>query len=240
MTDRINILTASDAEPRAFDPCVDRAIFALRPDFVALSLVVRHARNVPADDPRAADAIAHVPAADAPWTRGHIEAWRDAYRAFGAKPQRTPCSVDALLARLARDGSLPRVNAIVDLYNAISVRFGLPIGGENVAAYVGSPRLIRAAGGEAFVTTKNGEPAIEAAEAGEVIWRDDEGVTCRRWNWRQSPRTRIDEAAADLWFVLERLEPMPLDALHDAAEALAAGLRRLAPDARIDAALLRA
>ena len=55
------------------------------------------------------------------WREAHLEAWRDAYRAFGAKPQRTPCSAEALLRRVQREGTLPRINAIVDLYNALNV-----------------------------------------------------------------------------------------------------------------------
>jgi DNA/RNA-binding domain of Phe-tRNA-synthetase-like protein len=57
----------------------------------------------------------------APWAAPHLDAWRDAYEAFGAKPQRTPCSAKALRKRCERDGSLPPVNPIVDLYNAISL-----------------------------------------------------------------------------------------------------------------------
>jgi DNA/RNA-binding domain of Phe-tRNA-synthetase-like protein len=72
-----------------------------------------------------------------------------------------------------------------------------------------------------------------------VIWRDDSGVTCRRWNWRQTPRTRLDVASTDMWFVLERLEPMPLGALVEAGDMLVAGLRRLAPTAQITSELLR-
>lgn len=71
---------------------------------------------------------------------------------------------------------------------------------------------------------------IEAPEAGEVIWRDDVGVTCRRWNWRQGSRTQITEESEDMWFVLERLDPMPVEALQDAGRMLVGGLRRISPD----------
>ena len=75
-----------------------------------------------------------------------------------------------------------------------------------------------------------GQPVVETPEAGEVIWRDDLGVTCRRWNWRQGPRTQITEASQDMWFVLERLDPMPVEALLDAGRMLVGGLRRIAPE----------
>ncbi len=167
-----------------------------------------------------------------------MDAWRQAYSAFGAKPQRTPCSAEALRRRVERDGALPRINVVVDLYNMLSLQYALPVGGENLAAYVGAPRLVRAAGVETFETTREGQPATEIVTAGEVVWRDDQGVTCRRWNWRQTVRTRLDVDSTDMWFVLERLEPMPVASLREAGESLIASLLELAPDARIATRLI--
>lgn len=118
---------------------------------------------------------------------GHMAAWREAFRAFGAKPQRTRNSAEALLRRV-EDG-LPRINRLADAYNAVSIRTQTPLGGENVAAYEGPLRLVRASGDEDFGTLASGEEVVEHPSAGEVVWRDDAGVTCRRWNWRQCYRT---------------------------------------------------
>jgi DNA/RNA-binding domain of Phe-tRNA-synthetase-like protein len=222
-----------------FLPSVAAEIFELRPDYCALSIVADGVRNRAGDGAFARN-IDRAGAAHAlpDWTEAHLEAWRDAYRAFGAKPQRTPCSADALRKRMQNDGRLPTINAVVDLYNALSVRFAIPIGGENAAAYVGNPRLVRAAGHERFDTVKDGLPAAEAIPPGEVVWTDDLGVTCRRWNWRQGVRTRIDEATTFMWFVLERLEPMPAEALGDCGERLVAALRELSPEATISSTLI--
>ncbi|MGH9348559.1 MAG: hypothetical protein ACRD26_14970, partial [Vicinamibacterales bacterium] len=97
-----------------------------------------------------------------------------------------------------------------------------------------------ASGGEAFETVKDGQPVVDRVEPGEVIWRDDLGATCRRWNWRQTARTRVEVTTRDLWFVLERLDPMPIAALVEAGDALVEGLRRLAPDAAVSTEILRA
>ncbi|MGO1077782.1 B3/B4 domain-containing protein [Inquilinus sp. CA228] len=219
-------------------PAVDPAVRALRPDFVALSLVARGARNGPSDDDGAAR-LAEACAATGPdWAAAHLEAWREAYRGFGAKPQRTPCSAEALRKRAQRDGGLPPINRMVDLYNALSVRWAVPIGGEDLAAYAGPPRLVRATGDETFETLSNGEVALEHPEPGEVVWRDDRGVTCRRWNWRQGPRTRLDLPTTEMWFVIERLEPMPIAALEAVGRDLADGIRTIAPAARIETTLL--
>ena len=161
-----------------------------------------------------------------PWAEAHLNAWREAYRGFGAKPQRTPCSAEALRKRCERDGTVPAANAVVDLYNAISLRFAIPVGGEDASSYVGSPQLVRATGAESFDTMADGQPKLETVEAGEVVWRDNLGATCRRWNWRQGTRTRITEASTSLWFVLERLEPMPTEALLTAGKELDEALQQ--------------
>ena len=215
-----------------FTPVIDAEIFSLRPDYCAVSVVAAgleiHDRH-PVVDRYIEDPFAHE--APNPWSEEHLEAWRGAYRAFGAKPQRTPCSAEALLARLRKDGRLPAVNAVVDAYHAVSVRYAMPIGGENVAAYVGAPRLIRARGSEAFDTVQDGKPASEGVPAGEVVWADDHGVTCRRWNCRQGVRTRIDLHTRQAWFVLERLEPMPVSAAIEAAAMLTQLMRAMTPTA---------
>lgn len=212
-------------------PIIDAEIFALRPDFMALSIYLSGGRNGPSDASSKALLAAAVHALDAfPWAEAHLDAWREAYRAFGAKPKKTLCSAEALRKRAVKDGAMRPLNAVVDLYNAVSLRFAVPVGGEDAATYAGLPRLCLAKGDELFHTMAEGQPVVETPEAGEVIWRDDLGVTCRRWNWRQGPRTQITEASQDMWFVLERLDPMPVEALLDAGRMLVGSLRRISPE----------
>jgi DNA/RNA-binding domain of Phe-tRNA-synthetase-like protein len=224
---------------RSFTPSVSSEIFELRPDYRALSIIadgVQNAARHPASDEivETGHAAKHWPA----WGDAHLDAWRAAYRGFGAKPQRTPSSVEALATRLQDDGQLPTISAVVDLYNAVSVRFAVPIGGENISAYAGDPLLKRATGRETFDTVKDGSPCLEAVPVGEVVWADERGVTCRRWNWRQGLRTRIDLTTTCMWFVLDRLEPMPISALLEAGDLLAATLRKLSPCAAITSNLI--
>jgi DNA/RNA-binding domain of Phe-tRNA-synthetase-like protein len=225
--------------PAQFLPAVDPQIFELRPDYRALSLVAEGVQNA-ARHPASDEIIESVRAGGQwpAWGDGHLEAWREAYRGFGAKPQRTPSSAEALVKRMRGEGQMPAINAVVDLYNALSVRFAVPIGGENIDAYLGHPTLKRATGHETFDTVKDGSSVQEPVPAGEVVWADERGVTCRRWNWRQGLRTRIDLATSRMWFVLERLEPMPMPALLEAGERLAATLRTLGPRATVTSTIL--
>ena len=82
------------------------------------------------------------------------------------------------------------MNRLTDLYNAVSVLHQVPLGGEDLTRYDGPPRLVRATGQEPFDTVADGETVVEHPDPGEVVWCDDAGVTCRRWNWRQARRTR--------------------------------------------------
>lgn len=211
----------------------------LVPGFVPLVVEARGLSNGPSDERSSAlldDAVRRLTArlaGRAPHEDPHLAAWRDAYTAFGAKPSRTRNSAEALARRALADGGLPRINLLVDLYNAVSVAHLVPVGGEDTDHILGGMRLVRAGGDEKFETAAGGEPVVEHPEAGEVVWQDDAGVTCRRWNWRQGVRTRLTEDSVNAVFLLERLAPMPLDELHTAAGELAEGLRLLSPAAEV-------
>ena len=215
---------------------VDAAVFALRPDYRAMLLavdgIVPGPSNQASDEllqaaeAAAREALRGRPAEDLP----HVAAWREAYRAFGAKPQRTRNSLEALLRRVP--SGLPRVNRLTDLYNAISVRHQIPLGGEDLSRYTGAPRLVRATGIEPFDTAADGAAVIEHPDPGEVVWCDDAGVTCRRWNWRQARRTQLREDTTAALFILDALDPITDQALHAAADDLAAHLARLGPRVR--------
>ncbi|MFE0331367.1 B3/B4 domain-containing protein [Streptomyces sp. NPDC003753] len=169
----------------------------------------------------------------APHEDPHMAAWRAVYTAFGAKPSRTRNSAEALAKRALSDTGLPRINVLVDIYNAISVAHLIPVGGEDLDRIQGAMHLVRAVGDEEFVTVAGGEETVEHPDTGEVVWRDEAGVTCRRWNWRQGPRTRLTEESTSALFLLESLAPMPVADVEQAGAELAELLEKFSPGARI-------
>ena len=226
----------------SFTPSIDPAVSDLAPGFRALSIVVDAAPLAQAciGETQLQAACRAVLAGAPAWAEDHLAAWDDVFKRFGAKPKRTACSAQALRKRVLKDGALPAIDPVVDLYNAISLKYAIPVGGENLAAYVGAPRLVRADGSERFDVIKEGQLTYESPEPGEVIWRDDEGVTCRRWNWRQGVRTRLSADASQMWFILESLPAMPLEALHAAGDELVAQLQAMMPGATCATRLLAA
>ena len=237
---------AATRSPESFlDACsVDPAVLELRPDYRALLLVVEGLEPQaasPAVDKMIAGAETHARellSACAVDQLPHIAAWREAYRAFGAKPQRTRNSLEALTRRA--EGGLPRVNALTDVYNAVSVRHQIPLGGEDLALYRGPARLVRAAGDEPFDTAVGGEDVVEHPDAGEVVWRDDVGVTCRRWNWRQGRRTALSDGTRTALFIMDALAPVDDASLAAAADDLTVALSALGNDVRATRRMLGA
>ena len=162
-----------------------------------------------------------------------VTAWRQAYRDFGVRPREARSSVEALLRRAAR--GLPRIDRLTDVYNAVSVLHLVPVGGEDVAGYQGAARLVVATGDEQFDTVDNGQVTIHSAAPGEIIWRDDVGVTCRRWNWRQCVRTRLTATTTEALFIIDGLGPQARDRAEAAATDLVDRLAAGSPDAIFEA-----
>jgi DNA/RNA-binding domain of Phe-tRNA-synthetase-like protein len=244
----ITMLTAPEVSEsaRAFlaGVAVAPEVFELRPDYRVLVMAAEGLEPGPPDqaseellaraETRARNALDGRAPEDVP----QVADWRDAYRAFGAKPQRTRPSVEALLRRL--DAGLPRIDRLTDAYNAVSIANLVPVGGEDLDQYLGPARLVRAAGDEDFGIMAHGEPAIEHPKPGEVIWRDDSGITCRQWNWRQCTRTRITPATINAVFIIDGLAALGHDGLTAAGDDLAGSLARLSPRAAIASRLITA
>ncbi|UFR06281.1 hypothetical protein KBP30_36195 [Streptomyces sp. Go40/10] len=147
--------------------------------------------------------------ADGSWrpadeTDPRIEAWHAAYRSFGTNPRRVRPSVDALGRRMAKKGSLPRINPAVDSYNSVSVRHGLPAGAFDLDRVTGDVDIRHADGTESF--TPLGEPGtVEHPRPGEIVYADTTGVLTRHWNHRDAHRTRVTEDSTRVAFLLETL-----------------------------------
>jgi DNA/RNA-binding domain of Phe-tRNA-synthetase-like protein len=160
----------------------------------------------------------------------HVQAWRNAFEKFGAKPNRHLCGAEALLRRVLSGGMLPELPAAVNIYNAISVQHAVPAGGEDWERLTSNLELRYAHGDEEFIGL-DGER--EAPRKGEVIWADSSGATCRRWNWRQSERTAVRSDTTSVYFVIDILPPYGEEELLAAGQDLRDLLVQVFPRARV-------
>ena len=92
---------------------------------------------------------------------------------------------------------------------------------------------MRADGTEPFDTVADGEPVTDHPLPGEVVWRDDAGVTCRNWNWRQCVRTRLSLHTTRAVFIFDALEPVTDDELLAVGEDLVEALRPESAETRL-------
>jgi DNA/RNA-binding domain of Phe-tRNA-synthetase-like protein len=154
----------------------------------------------------------------------HIAPWREAYRKFGAKPKEHPSSIENLLRRVLKGWTVPHVNPLVDLYNTISLRHLVPVGGEDLDKIQGDVLLTLATDQEAAVHLL-GEPEARSPKPGEVIYKDDLGTLCRRWNWKEAERTKLTAETRNAFLVIEGLPPVGRDLVARAAEELGSLIR---------------
>jgi len=148
-----------------------------------------------------------------------IAAWREAYRIFGVKAKDYPSSIEALYKRVTRGGSVSGINPLVDIYNYISLKYMLPAGGEDTDKMEGDLELTYASASEKPVVVL-GRDEEQAPAEGEVIYKDNAGTICRRWNWREVARTILTEDTKNCILVLEALNPVTDDELRAAQQEL--------------------
>lgn len=148
-----------------------------------------------------------------------IAAWRTAYQAFGAKPREYPSSVEALYRRTLQGKPIAGNLPIVDIYNYISLKHMLPVGAEDTDNIVGDLRLTYATAYEKPVKVL-GRDEEQPPQQGEVIYADDEGAVCRRWNWREVARTALSSETSNCVLVLEALNPVTDNELRNAQQEL--------------------
>jgi DNA/RNA-binding domain of Phe-tRNA-synthetase-like protein len=123
-----------------------------------------------------------------------VAAWRAAYKGFGIKQTRYRSSVERLVKNVLADRPLARVNAFVDLYNAVSLAHVMPLGADDLDKVTPPLAFRYARDGDSFVDMAEEGEAPEAPKPGEVVYADAAHVLCRRWNWRQDARTLITPA----------------------------------------------
>ncbi len=147
-----------------------------------------------------------------------IKVWREAFQKFKTK-KGARSSIEALLKRVSNGNHLGTINPLVDIYNSISLRYGLPCGGEDIDTFAQDIRLTKAVGNENFVTLGSNESA--PPYEGEIVYKDNEGAICRCFNWRESVRTMLTENTKNALLCIELIDERRLKEFENALKDLA-------------------
>lgn len=131
-----------------------------------------------------------------------ISQWRQAYQQFKTK-KGARSSIEALLKRNKQGHPVKSINPLVDLYNVISLTYGVPCGGEDLAKIDGNLNLGLAKGGESFLPL--GAEEDSPALTGELCYFDNTGAVCRCLNWREAQRTMLTDTTQAAILLIEAI-----------------------------------
>lgn len=147
-----------------------------------------------------------------------IAVWREAFKQFKTK-KGARASIEALLKRVQNGNQIGTINPLVDIYNSISLRYGLPCGGEDTDKFEGDLRLTKAKGTEEFIPL--GEEQNSPPYEGEIVYKDDAGAVCRCWNWREALRTILTGDTKNAFLCIELSDGSRLGDLEASLSELA-------------------
>jgi len=152
-----------------------------------------------------------------------IKPWRTAFSKLGISGSKFPSSIESMARRVLKGDPFPKINSLVDLYNSISLRYLVPMGGHDLDTLHGDIHLRFAEGWEAFTPMGGGETII--VPKGELVYRDDQEVLTRNWVWRQCEKDKTTEKTRNIF--------IPIDVLgevgRERAEEIIQDLSRLIP-----------
>ncbi|MBQ0005346.1 MAG: hypothetical protein KBS68_05765 [Clostridiales bacterium] len=166
-----------------------------------------------------------------------VTPYRDAFKALGINPNRYSCSIEALMDRIAKGRDFPAINAVVDLGNAISVKYKLPIGAHDIDTFDGGLE-VRPAGAEDIFITFDGQE--DNPEAGEVVYVTGHEVRTRRWTWRQGANGMITEGTTNVLFPIDGFKDFNMAEVEAAIEDFKAMIAQYFGDVEVTSTIIDA
>jgi DNA/RNA-binding domain of Phe-tRNA-synthetase-like protein len=132
-----------------------------------------------------------------------IKPWRDAFSKLGISGSKFPSSIESMARRVLKGDPFPRINSLVDLYNSLSLKYLIPMGGHDLDTLEGNIHLRFAEGWEPFTPMGGGETVV--VPKGELVYRDDREVLTRNWVWRQCEKDKATEKTQNIFIPIDVL-----------------------------------
>lgn len=130
-----------------------------------------------------------------------IELYRDAFRKLDINPNKYMCSIEALVSRTVKSKFVPNINPIVDLGNALSLKYRIPLGIHDIDKFSGDIEIRPATKEDRFVPFGGGD--YDNPDVGEIIYVSGNDVKTRRWTWRQGDNSKVDENIKNAFIPLD-------------------------------------
>jgi len=146
--------------------------------------------------------------------------YRMAFSELGFNPNKYLSSIEAMVKRVAKGGDLPSINPVVDLANAVSLKYMLPLGAHDLDALEGDIAVRLAVPGDTFIPL--GETVEEAVDPGELVYADSKRIRTRRWIWRQSDKGKITAESRNIFFPIDGFKGENCNRMLEARNQLAA------------------
>lgn len=151
--------------------------------------------------------------------------YRAAFQALGVNPNKYMCSIEALFTRIAKGKGMPRINPLVDLNNAVSLKYTLPMGTHDLGASPLDMEVRFAREGDVFLPFGGG--STETPDSGELVYAVGSEVRTRRWTWRQSEQGKIGPETSYVFFPIDGFTDFNRSRVLEARDELAALVREL-------------
>ncbi|HWR39395.1 MAG TPA: phenylalanine--tRNA ligase beta subunit-related protein [Patescibacteria group bacterium] len=150
--------------------------------------------------------------------------YREAFTQLGMNPNKFMSSIEAMASRIEKKKGFPQINPVVDLGNAVSLKYLVPLGAHDTDSAAGDIQVRFSQAGDRFIPF--GELAAELLEAGELIYSVGDRVKTRRWIWRQSEEGKVTEDSRNVFFPLDGFSDSNQAAVIAARDELATLLER--------------
>ncbi len=132
-----------------------------------------------------------------------IKPWRTAFSKLGISGSKFQSSIESMARRVLKGDPFPKINPLVDLYNSISLKYLIPMGGHDLDTIEGNIYLRFAEGWEPFSPMGGGEAMT--VPKGELVYRDDREVLTRNWVWRQCEKDKATEKTKNIFIPIDVL-----------------------------------
>ncbi len=130
-----------------------------------------------------------------------VSPYREAFYALNINPNKFMCSIEALLKRVQKGNSFPHINTIVDLGNAFSIKYEIPLGVHDIDKLEGDLEVRFSKENDTFLPL--GEAELEKMPAGELVYASLNTIKTRRWIWRQSNDGKIEKTTQNIFFPID-------------------------------------